>query len=151
LEVNGWELFYFRLFRERLDGLERDVTALAEKDPDGFGRHPKVKFLKAVVDNVRQEVPRNPDDRGYRLGKTLGDKYTDWRRVKKHGLPPRYRLFFKFTSTRKSIAYAWLNDENTLRKEGDKNDVYAVFKRMLKRGDVPNGFDDLLKESISPK
>ncbi len=59
MAVNGWRLFYFRLFKERLDGLERDVTALAEKDPEGFSHHPKVKFLKAVVDNVRQEVPRD--------------------------------------------------------------------------------------------
>lgn len=149
--VNGWGLFYFRLFKERLDGLERDVMALAEKDPEGFVSHPKVKLLKAVVDNVRQEVPRDPDDRGYRLGKTLGDQYTDWRRVKKHGLPPRYRLFFKFASVKKSIVYAWLNDEHTLRKEGDKNDVYEVFKRMLRRGEVPSRFEDLLKESRSPK
>lgn len=149
--ANGWGLFYFPLFKERLDGLEHDVMALAKKDPEGFGRHPKTKLLKTVVANVSCDVPRDPDDPSFRLGKTLGDQHTHWRRVKKHSLPPRYRLFFRFVSTRKVIVYAWLNDDHTLRKEGDKNDVYEAFKRMLRRGDVPTCFDDLLNESVSPK
>lgn len=147
---NGWNLFYFRLFGQILNQLEVEVTALATKNPEGFHHHPKAKLLKAVIDNVRTEVPRDPEHRDYWLGGTLGDDYKDWRRVK-HRLPPRYRLFFKFASSQKRIAYAWLNDESTLRKEGSKTDVYEVFKRMLRRGDVPNNFADLLKESATAK
>ena len=41
------------------------------------------------------------------------------------------------------IIYAWLNDEDTLRKEGSRTDVYEVFKRMLGRGEVPSTIDEL--------
>lgn len=145
---NGWNLFYFRLFGQILNQLEAEVTALVTKNPEGFHHHPKAKLLKAVIENVRIEVPSDPEHRDFWLGGTLGDSYKDWRRVK-HRLPPRYRLFFKFTSKEKRIVYAWLNDESTLRKAGSKTDVYEVFKRMLRRGDVPNNFDDLLKESAA--
>jgi len=147
---NGWNLFYFRLFGQILNQLEDEVTTLATKDPEGFHRHPKAKLLKAVIENVRTEVPRDPDHRDFWLGGTLGDDYKDWRRVK-HRLPPRYRLFFKFSSNQNRIVYAWLNDESTLRKEGAKTDVYEAFKRLLRRGVVPNDFAALLKEASAAK
>lgn len=149
MTINGWGLFYFRLFKARLDQLEFEVTALARKDPQGFVHHPKAKLLKAVLDNVRQHVPQNPDLPAYRLGKTLGETHTHWRRVKKQGLPPRYRLFFRFTSQEQKIVYVWLNDEKTLRKDGARSDVYAVFKGMLSRGDIPVTLDDLLRNSAA--
>lgn len=145
---NGWNLFYFRLLGQILNQLEAEVTALANKDPKGFHHHPKAKLLKAVIDKVLIDVPNNPNHRDFWLGDTLGDSYKDWRRVKQR-LPPRYRLFFKFSSDEKRIVYAWLNNESTLRQAGAKTDVYEVFKRMLRRGDVPNSFDDLLKASAA--
>jgi hypothetical protein len=45
------------------------------------------------------------------------------------------------------IVFAWLNDEDTLRKAGSKTDVYAAFQRMLARGEVPGEIEALLKES----
>jgi toxin YhaV len=147
LVVNGWSLFYFHLFKARLDALEQEVLVIFEKDPAGFERNPTVKLLKGVVDNVKENVPRDPNHKDFRLGTTLGKEYTDWRRVKKHNLSPRYRLFFRFTSTDSKIVYAWLNDEHSIRKEGAKNDVYEVFKGMLRRGDVPNSLEALMKES----
>lgn len=148
--VNGWSLFYFKLFAEILHRLEQDVTELARKDPDGFIHHEKAKLLKSVHNSITKDVPTNPNDAKFRLGKTLGDRFTDWRRVKR-GLPPRYRLFFKFTSAQRKIIYAWLNDEHTLRKDGSKTDVYEVFKKMLQRGGVPNSIEDLLKGSTAPQ
>jgi toxin YhaV len=80
-------------------------------------------------------VPVNPADPLFRLGHTLGKSHGNWRRIKK-GLPQRYRLFFMFASNPLPVViYAWLNDEDTLRKEGSRTDVYEVFKRMLERGD----------------
>jgi len=149
LVVNGWNLLQFRLFKERLNALEREVLALRNRDLAGFENHPKTKLLKAVVDNVREGVPRDPNHKDYRQGVTLGKAYTDWRRVKKHKLPPRYRLFFRFSSAHGTIIYAWLNDERSLRKEGDRNDVYEVFKAMLRRGDVPNSLEELIGFSDS--
>jgi toxin YhaV len=43
------------------------------------------------------------------------------------------------------VLYAWLNDEATLRKAGAKTDLYAVFQRMLARGEVPADIDELTK------
>ena len=40
-----------------------------------------------------------------------------------------------------------LNDEDTLRKAGSKSDVYEAFRRMLSRGEVPDGIEALLRES----
>ena len=47
------------------------------------------------------------------------------------------------------IVYVWFDDEDTLRKAGSKTDVYAVFTRMLSRGQVPTGIKELLADSTS--
>ncbi|MGH8673839.1 MAG: type II toxin-antitoxin system YhaV family toxin [Burkholderiales bacterium] len=120
--AQGWRLFAFEPFGERLAALKREVERL-------------------------QVVPSNPDHSDFRVGHTLGAGYAHWRRVKR-GLPARYRLFYRFsTRPMKIIVYAWLNDEATLRKTGAKTDVYAVFRRMLARGEVPSDIQDLTKRS----
>ena len=144
---NGWQLFYFRLFKAALDELEADVTRLAKQDPGGYKAHPKTRLLASVYKLITQLAPANPDHAGFRLGKTLGAEYANWRRVKK-GMPDRYRLFFRFASSPvKLIVYVWFNDEDSLRKAGSKTDVYAAFRRMLERGEVPESVAALLRES----
>jgi toxin YhaV len=148
--ANGWQLFYFKLFKAALDELENAVTQLAEEDPKGYKRHRKTRLLAAVYKSITQIVPANPDHPDFRLGKTLGHEYANWRRVKK-GMPDRYRLFFRFASSPvKLIVYVWFNDEDALRKAGSKTDVYEVFKRMLIRGEVPSSVAVLLSESEKP-
>ncbi len=143
--ANGWQLFYFKLFKAALDELEAAVTKLAADDPGGYRAHPKARLLASMYRAIHQRVPANPDASDFRLGKTLGSEYTHWRRVKK-GMPDRYRLFFRFASSSvKLIVYVWFNDEDTLRKAGAKTDVYETFKRMLARGVVPNSIEPLLK------
>jgi toxin YhaV len=145
--INGWQVFYYKAFAAALDELEAEVTRLAAKDPKGYKAHPKTRLLASVYEAVTQRVPANPEDAQFRLGKTLGSAHKHWRRVKK-GLPDRYRLFFRFASKPvRLIVYAWLNDEDTLRKAGAKTDVYAAFQRLLARGEVPGDIDALLKES----
>lgn len=147
MEINGWQIFYFKTFAVALDELEAEVTRLAAKDPKDYKAHPKTRLLASVYEVITQRVPANPEDPQFRLGKTLGPTNKYWRRVKK-GLPDRYRLFFRFASKPvRLIVYAWLNDEDTLRKAGSKTDVYAAFQRMLARGEVPGDIDALLKES----
>lgn len=41
---------------------------------------------------------------------------------------------FRFSSPPKFIVHLYLNDEEHLRKGGDKNDPYAEFKKLLRRG-----------------
>ncbi len=147
--ANGWQLFYFKLFKVALDELERAVTKIAKQDPAGYKSHPKTRMLASIYKAITQIVPTDPDHPDFRLGKTLGAEHTNWRRVKK-GMPDRYRLFFRFASKPvKLIVYVWFNDEDTLRKAGSKTDVYEVFRRMLSRGQVPTSINELRAESTS--
>ena len=143
---DGWRLYYYRVFKAALDELEAHVAKLAADDPDEYRNHSKTKLLASIYHAITQLVPSNPDAPDFRLGKTLGQDHTHWRRVKK-GMPDRYRLFFRFASAPvKLIVYVWFNDEYTLRKAGSKTDVYAAFKRMLARGVVPSDIAALLAE-----
>ncbi len=145
--VNGWKLHYFRPFAAALDELEVRVAELSRRNPAGYKSHPKTRLLASLHKAITQTVPANPDHPDFRLGKALGSEYANWRRIKK-GMPDRYRLFFRFASRpAKIVVYVWFNDEDTLRKAGSKTDVYEAFRRMLARGEVPDGIEALLKES----
>lgn len=50
----------------------------------------------------------------------------------------RFRLFLRFDTKAKVIIYAWVNDEDTKRTYGSKNDAYAVFRKMLDNGNPPD-------------
>jgi len=89
-------------------------------------------------------VPSDPSCAEYRQGNTLGVVNRHWRRAK---IGRRFRLFFRYDSASKVIVYGWVNDEQTLRSAGSKNDPYAVFAKMLRRGDPPNDWDELLSSS----
>ncbi|MHC8315067.1 type II toxin-antitoxin system YhaV family toxin [Pseudomonas sp. LB3P31] len=147
--VNGWALYAHPFFLGRLEALTAEVERAAAKNPDGFHHHPSYKLLDAVTENIMVNVPANPAHPNYRQGTTLGKTNKHWLRVKKQGMAPRYRLFFQFRSDApKTIIYVWLNDESTLRKAGDKSDVYAVFASMIKvGGKVPSAFAELLAAS----
>jgi len=144
---NGWHLYHHRLFAQRLTELEQAVALLATRDPTGYKLHPQTKLLASVFKAINETVPANPADSVFRLGHTLGDYNAHWRHVKK-GMPQRYRLFFRFASSPLTlIVYVWLNDEDSLRKEGAKTDVYARFRAMLERGAVPAGIEDLIRDT----
>lgn len=106
---------------------------------DGFAKHPTVKLLKAVVHAILDEVPADPASSLFEQGNTLGEAHRHWRRVKRR-LPPRYRLFFRFSSVQSKIVFAWLNDASSLRQDGAKTDVYRVFKHLLDQGKVPDSW-----------
>lgn len=145
--VNGWQLFYFKLFKVALDELEQSVAKLARKSPTQYKSHPKTRLLASMYKAITWTVPADPDHPDFRLGKTLGVEYANWRHVKK-GVPDRYRLFFRFASKPvQLIVYVWFNDEDALRKVGSKTDVYEAFKRMLARGEVPSSIEALLADS----
>ena len=55
-----------------------------------------------------------------------------------------FSLVFWYNSGTKTIVYVWLNDENTLRKDGADTDVYVVFRKMLDRGNPPNVWKELV-------
>lgn len=95
---------------------------------------------------VKEVVPADPNAAEFQLGNTLGPQHRHWRRAKFSG---RFRLFYRFHTASRTIVYAWMNDEGTLRKEGSRTDPYTVFRRMLERGRPPSDWEDLLGESDS--
>ena len=65
----------------------------------------------------------------------MGSAYRHRRRAK---LGRRRRLFFRRDSKAKVILRAWVNDEQIRRSSGRKSDPYAVFEKMLGRGNPPD-------------
>jgi toxin YhaV len=141
---NGWWLLSWAEFHRQFAALVAEVDQLRVRDAEGYTSHPKAKLLAAILRLIREDVPRDPGHSDFRQGTTLGAAYTGWYRAK---FFQRFRLFYRFRSTDRVIVYTWINTETGLRKSGDKNDPYAVFRRMLDRGSPPTDFDQLVRES----
>jgi toxin YhaV len=140
----AWRLFVHPAFSDTFDTLVAEVARLRQGDPSGYVQHPKAKLLKRIVDLIETEIPRNPGANEYSLGNTLGPKHRHWRRAK---FLQRFRLFFRYHSKAGVIIYAWVNDENTLRKAGGGNDPYNVFSGLLRRGRPPDDWEALMREA----
>ena len=141
LVVNGWRLLVWPEFADRWRALRAEVERLRRQDPEGYRHAAAAKLLAAVRDAVLRDIPTDPGADRYRQGQTVGEEYGHWRRVT---LFARFRLFFRYSSRHRVIVYAWLNDENTLRKRGARTDPYFVFRRMLERGRPPDDWEALL-------
>jgi toxin YhaV len=153
MTVNDWGLYCSGVFEKILDDLTRDVLNIKENDPLGYIHNAKAKLLKRVYQVIVQDVPQNPLDAKFNLGKNvLGKHRQSWKRAKA-GLPDRYRLFFKRSTDTKTIVYAWVNNENCLRNAGGKTDVYRVFETMLRKREIAEEYDDLLSAAneLEPK
>jgi toxin YhaV len=144
MEVNGWKLYAHKLFSDQITKLAEEVASLRECDPSGYESHPKAKFLAAVNKLIRQVIPNDPSSPDFRQGNTLGKANRHWFRAK---FQARYRLFFRFSSKHRIIVYVWINDEKTLRQQGAKTDPYTVFETMLKQGNPPQNFEQILEDS----
>jgi toxin YhaV len=147
-ERNGWRLFHHGAFGHTVDALAAEVERLARDQPRDWQAHPKAKLPRRIIDLIEVEIPRNPNAPEYALGNTLGPTHRHWRRAKFMG---RFRLFFRFDSASRVIIYAWVNDENTLRKAGARTDPYVVFRRRLEDGDPPDDWTTLLTEAQTPE
>lgn len=141
-----WNKFWHSCFENHYLQLLNIVEDLIIKDPDNFYNHPHYKFFESVTDCIENRIFIDPENKEFLLGNTLGKKNRNWRRAK-NGMPQRYRLFFKFSSTKSEIILAWLNDGKSIRKAGSKNDVYEEFKRLLASGKIPNTYNELIKSS----
>src|SRR5438045_3148152 len=110
---NGWKLYAHPAFGDAFERLRGAVEDLEERDTPACLDHPKSKLLKRILDLILIEIPRDPTAPEFQLGNTLGATHRHWRRAKFLG---RFRLFYRFSSAHKAVVYAWVNDENTLRK-----------------------------------
>jgi toxin YhaV len=142
--VNGWTLYAHPLFAEQYEALVAAVEAEKKKDPATYRNSNAAKLLYAVEELVNRLIPANPAHKKYRQGDALGAANKNWFRAKFY---QQFRLFFRFDSRSKTIVYAWVNDETTLRAYDSKTDAYRTFKKMLDRGNPPGSFDDLLDAS----
>lgn len=140
--VNDWQVYIHPLFGEQLARLEEQVEDLRRTDPDGSHRKNTTKLLAGIVKLALEDIPQDPAAHKFRQGNTLGKDHSHWFRA---NFFQQYRLFFRFDSTSKTIVYAWVNDQNTKRAYGAKQDAYRVFKAMLDNGDPPNSWGALLE------
>ena len=140
--VNGWQLIAHPLFLDQLEKLGSTVARLGEKDPRGWRKSANAKLLATLRQLVFETIPQDPTRPDYRQGGTLGDDRKHWFRATFGG--GRFRLFFRYSTSAKVIIFAWVNDENSLRTYGSKSDAYAVFRKMLDKGNPPDDWTALL-------
>jgi toxin YhaV len=144
MNVNGWTLRIHPAFGEQYKKLIIQVEQLKSQNPEEYKQHPATKLLKNITELIFKRIPEDPTAPEFRQGKTLGADKKHWFRAKFNS---RFRLFFRYSSTTKVIIYAWVNDENSLRKAGAKTDPYYIFAKMLESGNPPNSWDELLNSS----
>jgi toxin YhaV len=147
MKINGWTILFHPLFNDQWQQLLDLVKSLRSRLPQkDFVRHSQVKLFKALTVGIEEKIPTDPLASYFTLRKPL-DKYS---RLKKMGLPSRYRLFFKVFSQQKVIIILWLGFP---RKEGDKKDCpkgyrfayYRVFAKMVKKGQFPLSLKDIIE------
>lgn len=146
--VNGWTLFAHPLFLQEYETLAKKVANHKEKDPATYKKKNSTKRLAAIHKLAFEVIPQDPTLPEYRQGSTLGDENKHWFRAK---FFQQYRLFFRFHTESKIIVYAWVNDERNKRAYDKKSDAYRVFEKMLKSGNPPNSWEELLRASQSLK
>lgn len=142
--TNGWEVYFHpQLFGTQYQELLDRVSSLSEKLPEAeYKTHATVKLFAAITIAIETKIPSDPKASYFALTGAL----KRYGRLKKIGLPSRYRLFFRVFETPqlKAIVILWLGFP---RKEGAKDDCYEVFTRMVEQGTFPDSLDELAPES----
>jgi toxin YhaV len=146
IQRHGWNLLFHQCLVEQLQKLQAAAERAQQQDPQGYQSNANVRLIAALSRLIFEAVPSDPGREEYRQGNTMGTEFRHWRRAK---VGRRFRLFFRFDSKTRIIIFAWVNDENTLRSSGSKSDPYAVFQRMLERGQPADDWKALLAASQS--
>ena len=148
-QVNGWTIYAHPLFLDQLEAMTTAVEKARRKDPTGYKKKRATKLLAAVLKVAFDDIPSDPTRDIYRQGGTLGADYKHWFRAK---FLQQFRLFFRYQQSpdAKIIVLAWVNDDSTLRAYESANDAYAVFRKMLKRGNPPDTWRELLAAASDP-
>ncbi|MFN4865292.1 MAG: type II toxin-antitoxin system YhaV family toxin [Cyanobacteriota bacterium] len=137
---HGWTMaFQPQLLARQVVELNAEVRRLKQKlDHHAFVQHPQVKLLAAVMEGIKEQVAADP----YASRFALTGPLRRYGRLKGLGLPDRYRLFFRpfEAEDRRLLLILWLGFP---RKDGDRNDCYAVFSRLVQRGELPEDWESL--------
>lgn len=143
---HGWVLLFHECLEQQLQKLYAAAERAQRNDPASFEHNANVKLFRALNLLIMETVPSDPARDVYRQGNTLGPEHRHWRRAK---IGRRFRLFFRYDSKSKTIVFAWVNDEQTLRAAGSKSDSYTVFEKMLEQGNPPDDWASLVAASRS--
>jgi large subunit ribosomal protein L4 len=77
MQKNGWNLFQFKPFAQRLQTLTQDVTRLAQADPVGYKQHPKTKLLASKLKAMNLQsvlvISEEVDDNLYFASRNLAN------------------------------------------------------------------------------
>ena len=137
---HGWQIaFQPHLFARQYAELKAEVKRLKlELDPLAFAQHPRVKLLAALMEGIKERIAADP----YASRFALTGPLRRYGRLKGLGLPDRYRLFFRpfEAENRRLLLILWLGFP---RKQGDRQDCYAVFSRLVQRGELPEDWASL--------
>lgn len=144
--VNGWTLLFHSGMTRQLRAMAVPALKALRADPDGAATNAHVKMFAAVAKLVLEIIPQDPSRPEYRQGGTLGGAHQHWFRAK---FFQRFRLFFRYHSKSRIIVFAWVNDLDTQRQSGGRNDPYAIFRAMLARGNPPDQWDELVKSAAA--
>lgn len=147
VEINGWTIYAHPLFLDQLETLIAQVEKARRKDPSTYKRKRAAKLLAAIFKLAFDIIPEDPTRDAYRQGATLGARHKHWFRAK---FLQQFRLFFRYhqSGTTRIIVFAWVNDDDTLRAYDSTTDAYAIFRKMLARGNPPDDWAALLAQSI---
>jgi len=101
----------------------------------------EVKLLAAVMEGIKERIAADP----YACRFALSGPLRRYGRLKALGLPDRNRLFFRpfEAEGRRLLLILWLGFP---RKDGDRNGCYAVFSRLVQRGELPEDWESLQRE-----
>jgi toxin YhaV len=144
LVLKGWSIFAHPQFLDTFESLIARVERLRLQDAKGYTGKNSTKRLAAIVKLAFEIIPQDPTRPQYRQGAALGDEYKHWFRAK---FFQQYRLFFRYHLESRIIVYAWVNDEDTKRAYESDSDAYRFFRRMLKNGNPPDDWEQLLKQA----
>jgi toxin YhaV len=149
IEINSWKIYAHPLFLDQLEAMIEKVEQARKKDPKNYKKKRAAKLLAAVLKVAFEDIPSDPTRDTYRQGSTLGGEYKHWFRAK---FLQQFRLFFRYQQSAAGnvIILAWVNDDSTLRAYESANDAYAVFRKMLKRGNPPDDWTKLSETARSP-
>lgn len=147
--ANGWTLLFYPALLEQIEKLIAAIDA--ERPPLGAAAPLSAnrKLLAQIRRSIFDRIPADPNAAIFQQGITLGKERRHWFRDKFGN--GRFRLFFRFSTRARIIAYAWVNDEDTRRTYGAKTDAYAVFRRMLAQGNPPESWEALLAAYQDPQ
>lgn len=143
LQRHGWQIaFQPQLFARQYAELKAEVRRLKQElEPETFAQHPQVKLLAVVMEGIKEQIAADP----YASRIAPSGPLRRYGRLKGAGLPDRYRLFVRPLEAdgQRLLLILWLGFP---RKEGDRNDCYAAFSRMVRRGDFPEDWESLQRE-----